>query len=52
MIEFEQVSKEVLMKYSEASNPWCANNVTQIDIHPRVTADQMTVISLTILQLH
>lgn len=30
----------------------CANNLSQVDIHPRVATDQVTVVCLAVLQLH
>lgn len=34
------------------SIPWCADNFSQVDVHPVVTANQMAVVRLSILQLH
>jgi len=31
---------------------WGANNLPEVDVHPRVAVDQMPVVRLTILQLH
>lgn len=32
--------------------PWSADDFSQVDIHPVVTADEVTVVRLSVLQLH
>ena len=40
------------MTYTLLTHSRCAYNLPQMNVHPRVTADQMPIVGLSIFQLH